>query len=320
MNFQTLTKIEDPDFYLDLAFRRAKEKLDQERGFKFDQSKFKSRIDKSKHLELLRVEVTRVSLCSSLDKIIKSYPDLGKLPKFYHELVRCTLDYDDVKRSLGAVQWAKNNIQKFALQYKDKIKKAAEMGFVNKYRREFLGRSSSVLRQIKNELLVLEDARKVMKDYPTVKTSLPTVAIIGFPNVGKTTLLYKLTGSKPEIKAYAFTTKGVNIGNIKTKDTKIQFLDTPGTLNRFNKMNNMERIAFLAMKYVAHKLVYIFDLTETYPIEKQVKLYETIKELKKDIIVFLSKQDIIDKSKLLAFAKKYDALTDVKKLKEKLLA
>ena len=45
-----------------------------------------------------------------------------------------------------------------------------------------------------------------MKDYPTIKTSLFTVAICGFPNVGKTTLLSKMTPSEPEISNYSFTT------------------------------------------------------------------------------------------------------------------
>jgi len=38
-----------------------------------------------------------------------------------------------------------------------------------------------------------------MKGFPSIKTNLPTIAIAGFPNVGKTTLLSKITDAKPKI-------------------------------------------------------------------------------------------------------------------------
>lgn len=311
MNFQALGKIENPDFYLDVAFRRAREKVETNRELMF-----KTRLKKSQYLENLRIEVVKSYVVSQLEKIIKSFPSLGQLPKFYHELVRCTLDYDDVKKSLGAVQWAAHRILQLFFLHKDKIKNSADIKKINEYRQQFLGRTASILRQIKNELAALEHARRVMKEFPVVKTSLPTAAIVGFPNVGKTTLLYKLTGSKPEINSYPFTTKSINIGNMVTGNKKIQLMDTPGSLNRFNKMNNIEKQAYLAMKHVAERLIYVIDLTEPYPLERQLQLLENLKELKKEIIVFASKADILAKDVLEAFGKKCHVITSADELKE----
>ena len=98
----------------------------------------------------------------------------------------------------------------------------------------------------------------------------------------------------------------------------IQLLDTPGTLNRFNKMNDIEQQAYLVMKLVAEKIIYIFDLTEPYPLKDQIKLYERIKELGKPVIIYLSKTDILDKKKVNEFKKKYEAV-DINGLKKKLI-
>ena len=48
-------------------------------------------------------------------------------------------------------------------------------------------------------------------------------------------------------------------------------------------MNNIEKVAFLAIKLLAEKIIYVFDLTEPYTMEEQEKLY--IIELYKAISV-----------------------------------
>src|SRR4030042_6532183 len=176
------------------------------------------------------------------------------------------------------------------------------------------------MKQIKQELEILEISRKIIREYPTIKTDIFTVAIFGFPNVGKSTLLSKLSTSKPEIAAYPFTTKGINIGYAKQGSKKIQLLDTPGSLNRFDKMNNIEKQAHLALKHVANAVVYIFDLTEPYPLEDQEKLYQNLKKMEKPVVVYLSKADTLEGDVVENFKKKTKAFTDVKKLEDYLFS
>jgi nucleolar GTP-binding protein len=278
MNFQTLNRIEDHQFYLDVAFRYARE-----RGMASKEKKFKDKAKKERFIEQVKIRAAEKSLSGRLEKILESFPKIDDLPEFYNQLIKATLDYESLKKSLGAVRWAVNKIKEFARAYEKKA--------VNGTSKQYYGRISSVLKQIRKNLSYLEEARKVMKGYPSVKTKLFTVALFGFPNVGKTTLLYKLTGSKPEINQYAFTTKNLNIGYIQGKK-RIQVIDTPGTLDRFDKMNIMEKQAYLALKLVADMVVYIIDYTEPYPIEMQRKLLKRIRK-EKPVLIYQSKADLV---------------------------
>lgn len=313
MNFQNLLTIGAPDFYLDVAFRKAKDKTDIQRT-----TINGSRLDKSKTLELRRVCVVKDSLSTNFTNILKSFPSMSTLPRFYLELVKCTIDYPSLKKALGAVNWAEKKVRYFYGFYAGKMGNCRDIDKINDYRREFYGRVSSVVKQIKKELQFLEEARKIMKSYPAVKTEIKTAVIVGFPNVGKTTLMYKLTGSKPEINSYAFTTKSLNFSYLKHDDKKIQIVDAPGTLNRFEKMNSIEKQAHLAVKYLATVLVYVFDITEPFPLDEQIKLYENLKKENKEIIIYLSKTDILDKDKINSFRKDFNFTSNIESLKKKL--
>merc|ERR1719162_672694 len=56
------------------------------------------------------------------------------------------------------------------------------------------------------------------------------VALIGFPSVGKSSLLTALTGVESEVAAYEFTTLTCIPGVILHNDCKIQLLDLPGII------------------------------------------------------------------------------------------
>ena len=282
-----------------------------------------NKLYRSKKIETLRIEAMGKSLMSNLDTINRSFPMFDQLDPFYQELVRCTLDYDMLKKSLGSLMWAKQQIFTIMTKQLQTLRSTRELGQINKVRKAFSGRISSVMKQIKENFEYLEVARKILKGYPSLKTSVDTIVLAGMPNVGKSTLLATLTGSKPQIASYPFTTKRINLGY--DKEGK-QFVDTPGLLDRpLSDRNPIEKQAVLALKYVAKIIVFVIDPTETcgYTIPQQESLLKEIKRLfGLPIILVANKADTgADfKGALMISAKEGKGIDSLKKEIDSLLA
>ena len=118
-------------------------------------------------------------------------------------------------------------------QIEDEIAKTQ----VNKNTNHHLGILRAKIAKLKREQ---EDARNKGKSsstggYDVKKSGDGTVAIVGLPNVGKSTLLNQLTNSKSKVGSYKFTTLTVVPGIMEYKGAAIQILDLPGIIEQAAK-------------------------------------------------------------------------------------
>jgi small GTP-binding protein len=64
--------------------------------------------------------------------------------------------------------------------------------------------------------------------YAVRKSGHATVGLVGYPSVGKSTLLNTITGTESEVGAYDFTTLSIIPGMLRYGGASIQILDMPG--------------------------------------------------------------------------------------------
>ncbi|MDI6644262.1 MAG: NOG1 family protein [Methanobacteriaceae archaeon] len=263
------------DEMLDKAFRRAKKAANKIRTSKIPRNL------KSKRIEEARVKTASQNIQETFNNILDKVPDIESLPMFYQDYIDVVIGVDQMKKSLGALNWAVGIISKLENEYVFKIRRSGPENS-SKIRREAFGRISSVINRIEDDLEFLDYAKIKLKNTPTIDFDAVTVVIAGFPNVGKSTLLRKMTSAEPKVADYPFTTKGIQIGHFEKKWTKYQIIDTPGLLDRpVKEMNDIELRAMVALEYLAEVIIYIFDVSETcgYSLESQFKLYEDINNL-----------------------------------------
>jgi nucleolar GTP-binding protein len=245
-------------------------------------------------MEQYRFLTIRDTLTASLQKLHDSYPSFDQMSEFLLQLFEQDLEVRRVKQALGGIHGLLSVLGALTKESIARMRDARSIDQILRVRAAYIGRVSSITRQAQKHLLLLDAARGVLRNLPSIDDELFTVAIAGFPNVGKSTLLSLLTTAKPEIKPYAFTTKGLNVGYFDYRYNPIQCVDTPGTLNR-KAPSAVERKAEIAIKYLAHIIVYIFDPTEGgYTLAQQDELYRRTLGVGKPVLIYVSKTDIVD--------------------------
>lgn len=227
----------------------------------------------------------------NLANIVRRFPSFDQLPRFYYELTDILVGIEKLKMSLASVDWASGKIHEVARSYVGKIRNSETPEPV---RREAFGRLASIIKSINKDLLFLNEARNILRKLPDVQDE-PTIVIAGYPNVGKSSFVSKITGASPEIAPYPFTTKGVTIGHFIRDGVRYQVMDTPGLLDRpMSERNDIEKQAITAIHYLDAVVMFIIDPSEScgYEIEDQKRLLSEIHEnFKLPLLVVANKAD-----------------------------
>lgn|GEM_PF-43211 len=216
-------------------------------------------------------------LTDNLASINKMFPNFDQIPVFYYDLADILIGVDEMKKSLYNVKWASEKIHSLSREYVGKIRKNKTPDVP---RKDAFGRMSSIINSISKDLLLLGEARNVLKTLPDVREE-PTVIVAGYPNVGKSSFVTAVTNATPEISSYPFTTKGVLIGHMERDGIRYQIIDTPGLLDRpMSERNEIELQAITALRRLDAVVMILIDPSEScgYEIEAQLKLAREIRE------------------------------------------
>ncbi len=132
------------------------------------------------------------------------------------------------------------------------------------------------------------------------------VAIIGAPNVGKSTLLNQLLGQKIAITSEKpQTTRHRILGIAHLPEAQLIFLDTPGVHKAKGPLNvRMVEVALRVLGDV-DLVVFVADATSTDNVSDEIIL-ESLKKTNLPSILAINKIDLLQKAKLLPLIEQWD--------------
>ncbi len=127
------------------------------------------------------------------------------------------------------------------------------------------------------------------------------VALVGFPNVGKSTLIARVSAAKPKIADYPFTTLEPNLGVVRTADAEFVMADIPGLIEGAAEGRGLGH-QFLRHVERARVLVILCDLApaDGVPVADQQRiLLDELRRYQPDLVdrprlVVGSRVDLID--------------------------
>ena len=250
-------------------------------------------LNKLKSVSIQKIKLMEATAKKALGRVYDGFPKFDDLDRFERDVLFIMVNGREYERSLNNLKWARTKITELATNSIRGIKKAPNMTVIARFRSSFYGRFSSIIEDMDESLTFLREAREALKKVPQVSREMKIIIIAGFPNVGKSSLISKLTNLTPEIADYPFTTKSINVGMMKMGASIYEVLDVPGLLNRKNH-NTIERVALAAIENIGNLVVCMMDPTEEcgYRLEEQQKLCDSLKDLGKNVLIVENKIDV----------------------------
>lgn len=136
-------------------------------------------------------------------------------------------------------------------------------------------------------------------------TKAGTVALIGRPNAGKSTLLNALMQTKVAItSAKAQTTRNVILGVYNDDQGQIVFLDTPGFHQPKDALSSMMVKSTVATLKEVDLILFMIDITKK---EKAVDktLYDLVKQTSSPVFAIVNKIDMMNRNAIIPLLEHY---------------
>ena len=262
MDLEKIPTVPTADEVMDRSLRRAASRMKEKKN--------RQRADRE------FVMAIAASLHDRLVKVIRSFPEFETLPPFYRDLVEILFGLEKLRIALGGVGWAAYNTRRIGGQMSREIRGSTD---TRGARKRAVARLSSIVHRVDGDLRFLNEVRNTLRVLPELRDEF-TVVVAGYPNVGKSSFIRLVSSAEPEVASYPFTTKGIIVGHRKMGRSGVQFIDTPGLLDRPPEDRSpIERQAVSALMHAAQAVLFILDPSEMcgYPVENQLALLEEVK-------------------------------------------
>lgn len=278
VEFESIPTVPTADEILDRSFRRAASRMKLKKNKDRANEEFVRAVSQAIHDRLVRV--------------MQSFPDFDSVPAFYRDIVDIMWGIGKVRKALGSVGWAARWARTHGPGLAYQTRKSE---FPARIRKRAVARLASVVHQVEDDLVFLNEVRNILRTLPHVSDEF-TVVVAGYPNVGKSSFIRLVSSATPEVAAYPFTTKGIIVGHRVIDRERVQFIDTPGVLDRpAEERSAIERQALTAMVNLASVILVILDASEQcgYPLEDQFRLLHEIEEMVSvPVVPVVNKADI----------------------------
>uniref|UniRef100_A0A8C2HBB4 Nucleolar GTP-binding protein 1 n=1 Tax=Cyprinus carpio TaxID=7962 RepID=A0A8C2HBB4_CYPCA len=254
-------------------------------------------IHRIRHFYMRKVKFTQQNYHDRLSQILTDFPKLDDIHPFYADLMNVLYDKDHYKLALGQINIAKNLIDNVAKDYVRLMKYGDSLYRCKQLKRAALGRMCTILKRQKQSLEYLEQVRQHLSRLPTIDPNTRTLLLCGYPNVGKSSFINKVTRADVEVQPYAFTTKSLFVGHMDYRYLRWQVVDTPGILDHpLEERNTIEMQAITALAHLRAAVLYVMDVSEQcgHTLSQQLELFNNIRPLfaNKPLIVLANKCDV----------------------------
>lgn len=254
-------------------------------------------ITRLRQFYMRKVKFTQQNFHDKLSTIIDDFPRLDDIHPFYGDLLNVLYDKDHYKLALGQINTARNLIAKVGKDYIRLIKYGDSLYRCKTLKVAALGRMCTIMKRIGPSLAYLEQVRQHMARLPSIDPNTRTILICGYPNVGKSSFINKITRADVDVQPYAFTTKSLFVGHTDYKYLRYQVIDTPGILDHpLEDRNTIEMLSITALAHLKAAVLFFLDVSGScgYTIAQQAALFHSIKPLfaNKPLIVVCNKIDL----------------------------
>ncbi|KAI3390187.1 hypothetical protein SNEBB_006608 [Seison nebaliae] len=245
-----------------------------------------------------KIKFCQQTFHDKLEEILKDFPKIEDVHPFYRDLMNILYDKDHYKLALGQLNMCKSIIDNVAKEYVRLMKYADSLYRSKCLKRAALGRMCTIMKKQASALQYLEQVRQHLSRLPSIDPNTRTIILCGFPNVGKSSFINKISRADVEVQPYAFTTKSLYVGHTDYEFFRWQVIDTPGILDHsVDERNTIEMQSITALAHLRASIVYVVDVSEQcgYSLEEQMDLFRNIQPLflDKPLTMALNKIDAV---------------------------